>query len=320
MTVAALRAGLAIRNPNPADTLAAIVRAEERGVRTIWSTVGGTNPDAVTLFAAAAARTARIELGTSIVPTYPRHPVALASQALVLGALAPGRFRLGIGPSHRPTIEGMFGLPMEKPLEHLREYLSVLRGLLWEGAIDFAGQYFRVRAQLPDGVTPPRTPLPISALRAGAFRLAGEIADGAISWVCPVPYLVNTARPALEAGANAAGRPTPPLIGHVPVALSEDREAVRAAARPQLANYGRLPFYRGMFEDAGFPIPADGTMPDSLLDELVVSGSPETIATRLHQIQDAGVDELLVMRVTIVDANAEDAALMELLGREAGGS
>src|SRR5690606_26750398 len=121
-------------------------------------------------------------------------------------------------------------LTMNKPLEHLREYLAVLRGLLWEGAIDFSGTHFRARARLPDGVEPPRTPLPISALRAGAFRLAGEIADGAISWVCPVPYLVNTARPALEEGAKAAGRPTPPLIGHVPVALSEDREAVRAAA------------------------------------------------------------------------------------------
>jgi F420-dependent oxidoreductase-like protein len=318
--VAALRAGLAIRSPNPAVTLGAIVRADELGLPAVWSTVGGTNPDAVTLFAAAAVKTSRIGLGTAIVPTYPRHPIALASQALVLGALAPGRFRLGIGPSHRTTIEGMFGLTMGRPLEHLREYLTVLRGLLWEGKVDFQGSHFRVRAELPAGVEPPRTPLPISALRAGAFRLAGEIADGAISWVCPVPYLIKTARPALEEGAQAAGRPTPPLIGHVPVALGQDREAVRAAARPQLANYGRLPFYRGMFEDAGFPIPPDGTMPDALLDELVVSGSPAEIAARLHQIQDAGIDDLLVMRITVVDAEAEEAALVELLAREASAS
>ena len=113
--MAALRAGLAIRGLNPAETLAAIVRAEERGLRMVWSTVGGTNPDAVTLFAAAVAKTNTIGVGTAIVPTYPRHPIALASQALVLGALAPGRFRLGIGPSHRPTIEGMFGIQMGKP-------------------------------------------------------------------------------------------------------------------------------------------------------------------------------------------------------------
>jgi len=314
--VAALRAGLAIRGLNPTDTLAAIVRADERGLPMVWSTVGGTNPDAVTLFAAAAAKTSSIGMGTAIVPTYPRHPVALASQALVLGALAPGRFRLGIGPSHRPTIEGMFGLEMNKPLEHLREYLTVLRGLLWEGSTDFSGKHFRVKAQLPAGTDPPKTPLPISALRAGAFRLAGEIADGAISWVCPVPYLVNTAKPALLEGAKAAGRPAPPLIGHVPVAMATDREAVRAAARPQLANYGRLTFYRGMFEDAGYTINPDNSLPDALLDELVVSGSPDEIAARLHQIQEAGVDELLVMRVNVADAASEDAALLDLLARE----
>ena len=315
--MAALRAGLAIRNPNPADTLAAIVRAEQQGLPAVWSTVGGTNPDAVSLFAAAAAQTSRIGLGTAIVPTYPRHPIALASQALVLAALAPGRFRLGIGPSHRPTIEGMFGIPMQKPLDHLREYLTILRGLLWEGSTDFQGAHFQVKAALPDGVDPPKTPLPISALRAGAFRLAGEISDGAISWVCPVPYLVGTAKPAMEAGAQTAGRPTPPLIGHIPVALGTDRAAVRAAARPQLANYGRLPFYRGMFADAGFPIPANNVMPDALLDELVVSGTPDEIAAQLQAIQAAGVDELLIMRITVRDADAEEQALIDLLAREA---
>ena len=314
--MAALRAGLAIRGLNPAESLAAIVRAEERGLPMVWSTVGGTNPDAVTLFAAALAKTSTIGVGTAIVPTYPRHPIALASQALVLGGIAPGRFRLGLGPSHRPTIEGMFGLPMGKPLEHLREYLAVLRGLLWDGSINFSGTHYQVTARLPDGTEPPRTPLPISALRAGAFRLAGEIADGAISWVCPVPYLVNTAKPALEEGARSVGRPAPPLIGHVPVAVGTDREAVRAAARTQLANYGRLPFYRGMFEDAGYPVNPDNSLSDALLDELVVSGTPDEIGARLREIQAVGVDELLVMRVTVTDGEAEDTALLDVLARE----
>ena len=315
--MAPLRAGLAVRSPNAAATLAAIVRAEEQGLPAVWSTVGGTNPDAVSLFAAAAAKTSKIGLGTAIVPTYPRHPLVLASQVLVIEALAPGRLRLGIGPSHRPTIEGMFGIQMGKPLEHLREYMAVLRGLLWEGSADVSGNYFTVKAQLPAGVEPPKTPLPISALRAGAFRLAGEIADGALSWVCPIPYLIDTAKPAMIEGAKAAGRPTPPLIGHVPVAIGTDREAVRAAARPQLANYGRLPFYAGMFKDAGFPVGDGGVMTDALLDEIVVSGTPDEVAARLHQIQDAGVDELLVMQVPVADEAAEGSTLIELLAREA---
>ncbi len=310
-----LRAGLVIQRPTPAATLAAIARAEERGITTAWSTVGGAAPDAVTLFAAAAVRSTRIGFGTAIVPTYPRHPVALASQALVLAALAPGRFRLGIGPSHRPVIEGMLGLPMGKPLDHLREYLAVLRGLLWEGKIDLDGEYFHVHMALSPGTEPPRIPLPISALRANAFHLAGEIADGAISWLCPVPYLIGTALPALRAGAAAAGRPAPPLIGHVPVAMHENRDMVREKARAQFARYGQLPFYARMFADAGFPVAEGGVVSDALLDALVVSGDADTVAARLRAIQDAGVDELLVLPVPIEDAEAEADALATLLAR-----
>jgi F420-dependent oxidoreductase-like protein len=311
--VVGLRAGLAIRRGAPKDTLAAIVDAERRGLRQTWSTLGGTAPDALTLYAAAAVQTTSIGLGTAIVPTYPRHPTALASQALVVAGLAPGRLRLGVGPSHRPTMEGSFGLAMGQPLHHLREYVTVLRGLLWDGAVDFEGTYFRVHASLHAGTPPPRVPIPVSALRAGAFRLAGEIADGAISWMCPVPYLASRARPALAAGAEAAGRPRPPLIGHVPVALHTDRGRVRAAARQQLSHYGRLPFYARMFADAGFPVAADGTMSDALFDELVVAGSPERIRARLEESHAAGVDELLLTQVVVDDAETEEAALIALL-------
>src|SRR3954470_23836256 len=120
----------------------------------------------------------------------------------------------------------MFGLPFVQPLAYLREYLTVLRHLLWDGQVDHAGAFLRVHATLPEGTTPPRTPLLISALRANAFRLAGEIADGAISWMCPISYLAQTARPALGSGAAAAGRPVPPLIAHVPVAMHAERDAV----------------------------------------------------------------------------------------------
>jgi F420-dependent oxidoreductase-like protein len=311
--MASLHAGLVIRRPNPAATLAAIERAEAGGLDTVWSTVGGVAPDAVTLFAAAAVRTTRITLGTSIVPTYPRHPAALASQALAIAGLAPGRFRLGIGPSHRPTIEGALGIPMGTPLDHLREYLTVLRDLLWDGRTAFAGTYYNVRLELPPTITPPRTPLLISALRANAFRQAGEIADGAISWVCPVPYLVGTALPAMRAGAEAANRPIPTLVGHVPVAMSTDRHAVREAARAQLGMYGRLPFYARMFADADFSVAADGAMPDALLDSLVVAGTPETVRARLEAIQAAGVDELIVTHVPVADGDDEEAALISVL-------
>ena len=308
-----LTAGLVIPRQGPKEALAAIERAEARGVPAVWATVGGAAADAVTLFAAAAVRTARVGLGTSIVPTYPIHPVKLVSQALVLADLAPGRFRLGVGPSHRPTIEGGFGLPMGKPLDHLREYVTVLRELLWEGRTAFQGEYYQVEAALPAGVAPPRTPLLVSALRSNAFHLAGEIADGAISWICPVEYLVGTALPALRAGALAAARPTPALIGHVPVALHPDRASVRDAARKQFAMYAQLPFYRNMFADAGFPIGADNILPDALLDTLIVSGDAAAVRERLAAIQAAGVDDLLITHVPIHDAAAEEEALCAVL-------
>jgi F420-dependent oxidoreductase-like protein len=310
-----LRAGFVFRRTDPTAFVGAIRDAEQHGLQTAWTTQGGLAPDALSMLAVAATQTERIGLGTAVVPTYPRHPTAMASQALVLSKLAGDRFRLGIGPSHRPTMETMFGLRMSRPLEHLREYLTVLRGLLWEGAADFDGAHFQVHARLPPGVTPPRTPLLISALRSGAFRLAGELADGAISWMCPLPYLISSARPALQAGANSAGRPAPTLIGHVPVALHADRAMVHAAARQQLGTYARLPFYAGMFSDAGYPVGEDGALPDALIDDLVVSGSEATIGSRLAEIQTAGVDELIITPLGVADPQAEELGLVQLLGR-----
>src|SRR5579875_2375512 len=264
--------GLVLNRPNPSVALRTIARAEQQGITQVWSTVGGSNPDAVTVFAAAALRTQRITFGTAIVPVYPRHPLVLATQALVLADLAPGRFRLGVGPSHKPTVEGMFGIPMRRPLDYLREYVTVLRQLLWEGQAEHSGEFFDVHGGLPAGVTPPRTPILTSALRATAFRLAGEVADGALSWLCPIPYLLQTALPALQAGAAAAGRPTPPLVAHVPVAVHTDRAAIRAKGGAFLGRYGRLPFYANMFADAGFPLQPDGSPSTALIDGLILSG------------------------------------------------
>jgi alkanesulfonate monooxygenase SsuD/methylene tetrahydromethanopterin reductase-like flavin-dependent oxidoreductase (luciferase family) len=152
-------------------------------------------------------------------------------------------------------------------------------------------------------------------LRTGAFHLAGEISDGAISWVCPVPYLLEKALPALRAGAAKSGRPVPPLVAGIPVALSQDQHAVLRAARSQLSRYGRLPFYANMFADAGFPIDSDGTMTDDLIDSLVVSGDEATIAARFNELLDSGLDELLVMNMQIADPEIEQVRLSRLIGQ-----
>jgi F420-dependent oxidoreductase-like protein len=308
-----LNAGLVIPRGSASDLIARVVQAERRGIATAWTTVGGPTADPVTAFAAVGAATGRIALGTAVTPTYPRHPITLAAQAIAINDLAPGRLRLGVGPSHKPNIEGAYGLPMGKPLAHLREYVTILRTLLWEGAVNFSGDYFTVKMALPAGVPPPQIPVPISALRPNAFRLAGEIADGAISWVTPIDYLTQTALPELRAGAEAMGRERPPLIAHVPVIVSTDRAAARAAFRSQFPLYPKLPFYAAMFAEAGYPVTAAGEMTDELVETLAVSGTPGEIRDRLEAIRARGIDELMISHVVVADEEAELAALSEIL-------
>ena len=306
------RIGLAIEGPTASSVIEQIVDAEAAGVSQIWMTQGTPSRDTLTIFAVAAAKTSKIRLGTAIVPTYPRHPLALAQQALTIEDLAPGRLRLGVGPSHRPSIEGVYGIPMKKPLEHLREYVAILRGLLWQGSIDHHGEFYNVKSTFPQT---PRTPILISTLGEGAYRLAGEISDGGISWNNPVSYLLEKAVPALQAGAAGSNRPTPPVIAHVPVAVSADRTAVLAAAQQRLSMYGRLPFYANMFANAGFPVEAGGKLSDALLDNLVVSGDMATIQARLSSLLEQGLDELLLMPVVVKDANSEKKQLVQLVGQ-----
>lgn len=306
------RVGLVVSGTDTKAAVAAIVAAETAGVQQIWMTQSTPLPDTLTTFAAAAVQTTHVRMGTAIVPTYPRHPLALAQQVLALHDLAPDRVRLGIGPSHRPVIEGVYGLAMPTPLEHLREYVGILRTTLWEGKIDFTGRFYTVKATLP---RTPHTPILISALRDGAYYLAGEVADGAISWVSPVPYLLNRALPALRTGAKRSGRTVPPVVAHIPVALSQDRQAVLAATRKQIGRYGRLPFYASMFAEAGFPVTEDGMMSDELLDSLVVSGSETDVTTRLTELLHTGLDELLVMSISVTNPTEEQTGLAQLVGQ-----
>src|SRR6266702_3755941 len=193
------RVGLDIQATDVAIVINRIREADDAGVQQAWMKQSAGMLDTLTLFAAAATQTTRIRLGTSIVPIYPRHPLVMAQQAATIDALAPGRLRLGVGTSHRHVMENVYGLSMPSPLAYLREYVEVMRQGLCDGRMDHQGRFFKVAAPIP---RPAQIPLLISALGEHAFRLAGEIADGAISWVCPVPYLLDKALPALRAGAS----------------------------------------------------------------------------------------------------------------------
>jgi F420-dependent oxidoreductase-like protein len=282
--------GVAIQALSAPDFVTQVRQAEMSGIPVAWATIGGASgADPLTVFAAAFAATERIRLGTAIVPTWPRHPVIIAQQAQALAQLAPGRLRLGIGPSHEPGMTRNFGVRWHTPLTELREYLTVIRALTTEGTVDFEGRHVTARATLRD---PQPIELLASALRPKSFEVCGELTDGAISWMCPASYLIREALPAIARGAARSGRETPPLIAHVPIMVSEDREAVRALARRQLGNYASVPFYLAMFHAAGFP-DAQAGYSDAMLDDLVVSGTEEQVVARLAQMVEAGCGEIL---------------------------
>lgn len=306
------RVGFVVERTSAPAAIKQIVAAEEAGIRQIW--MNQAYLDTLTIFAAAATKTSEVRLGTAIVQTYPRHPLALAQQVLVLNDIAPGRLRLGIGPSHSSIIEGIFGLPQRKPLVHLREYVEVLRAVLWEGKVNHHGEFFNVVVTSGGLVTSSNTarpPILVSALGEKAFQLAGEIADGALSWLCPVPYLLHTGLPALRKGASIAGRSaSPPLVAHVLVALTTDRNLATAVGHQFIDFYTRLPFYVKMFTSAGFLTALGGAAPDTLVDSLVISGNEDTVTARFSELLASGLDELMVTLLPLKDTTDEQFRLM----------
>src|SRR4029453_7204298 len=181
-----------------------------------------------TVAAAALARTRDLRIGTSIVPAFTRHPLALATQAVLLAQLAPGRFRLGIGTGNLAVMAEGFGTPLDRPVARMREYLDVLRPALATGEVRHPGRYYGVDAALP--AAGPQD-IHVAAMGPHMFALAGELADGAMSWMCPLDHLDAVARPALARGA-ARGGPPVPAAGHPPDRGGRARPPPGAGDRP----------------------------------------------------------------------------------------
>ena len=311
--MSANKIGISISASGAAETVTKIQRIEELGIHTAWLTSGGGGGDSMTMLAAAAATTEIILLGTSIVQTWSRHPVTLVQQTQVIADLAPGRFRLGIGPSHRNAMEKMFGADFRAPLGHLREYLQITKPLIQSGSIEFEGRWYSAAASLRK---PLDVPVMGSALMPGAFELCGAGADGAISWVCPDFYLRKTAMQALKQGARNASKPTPPMIVHAPISVTENVEMARNGVKNRLGYFPSTPFYARMFAEAGFiGTPVSGWT-DEMLDSVLISGDEEAVTERIQGIFEWGASELLL---TIVpgsdDADASEDRTLDLLAK-----
>ena len=234
--------------------------------------------DPIMALAAAGAATNTIQLGTAVVPTWPRHPLVMAQQAATANALCGGRFRLGIGPSH-VGVMGMYGIAFDRPISHIREYVTILAALLDDGRVSFKGEHYQVKAFL-DVAGSGRPPILVSALHEQMCRTAGKVADGVLPWLAPASYVAEVVVPEVRAGAEAAGRLAPPVIAELPCYLSTDADAVHAAARADLGIYPRVPFYADMLARAGVPDAADAQAngwTDAMIDAVVPWGDEDAL-------------------------------------------
>ena len=305
---------MAITAPDSNAALAAVDDLENRGIGAAWMTSGSTGGgDSLSVFAAAAPRTQSIMFGTAITQTFPRHPIAVAQQVLSLAQLAPNRFRLGLGTSGQGGVEQTLGVRFRAPLAHLREYVRILKALLQEGSVDFSGRHYEAHTSIP---APVDVPVMAAALGEGAFEMCGAEADGAISWVCPGVYLRDVALPAMQRGAEQAGRPTPPLIAHVPVCVHDNPEEAREAVAQQFRGFAVAPFYRNMFHNAGFPEVAEGVWSSGMVGAVAVTGNEEQVAEGLQGLLDIGAAELMTSPVAAgPDREASRERTMNLLAQ-----
>jgi F420-dependent oxidoreductase-like protein len=263
------------------DTLRQVEQIEADGFDNVWfGQIFGA--DSLTMIALAGPRTSRIAFGTGVLPTYVRHPFAMAQQAMTVNAATGGRLSLGIGPSHAMVVENMWGMSYDKPAKHVREYLSVLCPLVRDGRVAFQGDVFRVAANLqPPEVKP--MPVLISALAPAMLKIAGEMTDGTVLWMTGPKTIESHIVPAISKAAQSAGRPQPRVVAGVPVAVTDDADAARARASKVFQIYGQLPNYRRVLDREGIEGPA----------QLVAVGDEAAVEKRLREIASAGATELM---------------------------
>ncbi|AHH97573.1 TIGR03564 family F420-dependent LLM class oxidoreductase [Kutzneria viridogrisea] len=239
--------------------------------------------DPVTVAALAGAAVPGIELGTGIVQTYPRHPISLAGQALTVAVATGNRFTLGVGPSHKQFIEGVYGLSYDRPAQHTREYLTALRTEL-----SGAGHVHVPGAQPP--------PVLLSALGPVMLRIAGELADGTVTvWATPAT-IADHIRPRIDAVATDSR-----VVAAVMMSVTTRPDAVRDEVAGMLGFASDFPSYRTLLDHQG----------QRNVAETIVAGDEDTVAAAVHAYAEAGATDVLF---SLVGDDAEKARTLKLAG------
>jgi F420-dependent oxidoreductase-like protein len=274
--------------------------AEDAGLASVWVPQVPDDFDALTAATLIAVRTSRIEIGTAVVPVQPRHPIALAHQALSVQAVSEGRLTLGLGVSHHWIIDEMLGLLYERPAATMRAYLDVLdEALAGPGTVDVENEMFRVHNPLDITDLPPM-PVMIAALGPVMLRLAGERTDGTILWLADERAIGSHVAPTITAAADAAGRRPPRIVAGVPICLCRDDEVDVAVSRTNriLSESEVSPNYQKLLDRGDAQTVGD----------ILAAGSEASIARRLRSFADAGTTDLSVRIVPIGDTRDEKLA------------
>ena len=269
-------------------------QAEADGFSSYWVAQLGV-PDALTAIAVMGAATSTIEIGTAVIPTWPRHPLMLAAQALTVQEAIGPRLVLGIGLAHKSSVEGTFKVPFATPAKHMDEYLQVLLPALTERAVSATGDIWSAEtAGLggAPGAAPPTVML--AAMGPRMLRLAGERTAGSILWLSGPKAIAAQIKPALDSAAAEAGRPAPRIVASVPVCVTDNADDVRGMVAALLAGYNDLPSYRGVMDTEGAGGPADVSL----------IGTAEEVRAGLTAFADAGATDFAALEFVVDPADA----------------
>jgi 5,10-methylenetetrahydromethanopterin reductase len=250
--------------------------------------------DALTTLAIVGREVPRIELGTSVVPTYPRHPRAIAQQCLTVNAACEGRLTLGIGLSHKIVIENMMGMSYDKPIRHIRDYLSILGPLSRNEPVSYSGEAYTTFGAINAKGAPPFSTV-VAALGPQMLKAAAELADGTLTWCTGPKTLGDYIVPTINAAAEAAERPAPRVIAALPVCVTSDMEAAKGRAAQVFEIYGSLPSYRAMLDREGAAGPED----------IAITGSELEVVDRIRALADIGVTDFAAVEFP---GNPDEAA------------
>ena len=269
---------------SPIDaTIANLAQLRDEGFKRVWMSQMPYEPDLLTVLAIALHEVDTIEVASGVVPIQNQHPMQMAQRALTVSLASGGRFILGLGMTHQAVTEGMWGIPWDKPVRRLNEYLDGLLPLLAGDAANASGETVTTRGALMIAGAA-RPDVYIAALGPQLLKLAGRRTAGTCTWMTGPKTLAEHVGPTLRQAAADAGRPegSVRVAASLPVSVTDDVDAARKQAAAQFSMYGDLPSYRAMLDREGYAGPEDAA----------IIGDEKAVSDRLDELAGLGVDEI----------------------------